>query len=489
MSRTRLVLWTTLALVGLSVYFLLPSLKWYRMPMEERAEREQDRDAILKKILNLGLDLKGGTHLVLELDRSKLPPETKTIDALDRAIEIIRNRVDQFGVAEPLIARQGDRWIVVQLPGIKDSGRAKELIGKTALLEFRLVDDSGILSSLAKALLDKKLSMDQYFELQQSGKVPADLAKAVPKGWEVLPQRKDSERLVGSYLVVNSSSELTGATLVDAKVSFGGGSNQLSSGYPSVSIEFNTEGAKLFGLVTEANVNKQLAIVLDGQVQSAPVIRSAIPDGHAVIEGNFSSEDAKLLATILKAGALPAPVRVIEERTVGATLGEDSIKAGVRSCLIGLALVMVFMAVYYNVSGLIADFAMLINMLCIFGALAWFHATLTLPGIAGTILSLAMAVDANVLILERVREELKLGKSVRLAIDLGYKHAWPAIIDGHVTNFISALLLFQFGTGPVKGFAVTLMSGIVISIFTAVFFTHMIYDHWLEGREITTLHF
>jgi len=489
MNRSRIVLWTTLSLVGLSAYFLLPTLRWYRMAPDERADRELDRDPILKKTLNLGLDLRGGTHLVLELDRSKLPPDTKTIDALDRAIEIIRNRVDQFGVAEPLIARQGDRWIVVQLPGIKDSERAKELIGKTALLEFRLVDDSGIITNLSKALLDKKMSMDQYFALQSSGTLPADLKKAVPAGWEVLPERKDTERLGGRYLVVKSTPELTGATLVDAKVTFGGGSNQMMSGYPSVSIEFNAEGAKLFGLVTEANVNKQLGIVLDGQVQSAPVIRSAIPDGHAVIEGNFSAEDAKLLATILKAGALPAPVRVIEERTVGATLGEDSIKAGVRSCLIGLAMVMLFMGVYYSFSGLIADFAMLINMLCIFGALAWFHATLTLPGIAGTILSLAMAVDANVLILERVREELQLGKSVRLAIDLGYKHAWPAIIDGHVTNFISAVLLFQFGTGPVKGFAVTLMSGIVISIFTAVFFTHMIYDYWMEGRDIATLNF
>ncbi len=489
MNRTRIVLWSTLALVGLSAYFLLPSLKWYRMPPDERAEREQDRDPVLKKILNLGLDLRGGTHLVLELDRSKLPPETKTIDALERAIEIIRNRVDQFGVAEPLIARQGDRWIVVQLPGIKDSGRAKELIGKTALLEFRLVDDSGILSNLSKELLDKKMSMDQYFELKSSGTLPANLAKVVPEGWEVLPERKDSERLGGRYLVVKSSSELTGATLVDAKVSFGGGSNQMMSGYPSVSIEFNAEGAKLFGLLTEANVNKQLAIVLDGQVQSAPVIRSAIPDGHAIIEGNFSAEDAKLLATILKAGALPAPVRVIEERTVGPTLGEDSIKAGVRSSVIGLVLVMLFMGVYYSLSGVIADAAMLINMFFIFGVLAFLHATLTLPGVAGTILSLAMAVDANVLILERVREELQLGKSVRLAIDLGYKHAWPAIFDGHVTTLITSGLLFQFGTGPVKGFAVTLFWGVLVSLFTAVFFTHMIYDYWLEGREISTLRF
>src|SRR5262249_49509975 len=313
--------------------------------------------------------------------------------------------------------------------------------------------------------------------------------KAIPDGWEVLPERQDSERLGGRYLVVKSSSELTGSTLVDAKVTFGGGSSQLASGYPSVSIEFNAEGAKLFGLVTEANVNKQLAIVLDGQVQSAPVIRSAIPDGHAVIEGNFSSEDAKLLATILKAGALPAPVKVIEERTVGPTLGEDSIKAGVRSSLIGMAFVMLFMAIYYSLSGLIADFAMLINMLFIFGILACLHATLTLPGVAGTILSLAMAVDANVLILERVREELQLGKSMRLAVDLGYKHAWAAIFDGHVTTLITAGLLFQFGTGPVKGFAVTLFWGVLISLFTAVFFTHMIYDYWLEGREVSTLHF
>ncbi len=489
MSQSRVVLWITLALAGLTVYFLLPTVKWYRMTPQERTEREQDRDPILRKTLNLGLDLKGGTHLVLELDRAKLPPDAKPLEALERAIEIIRNRVDQFGVAEPLIARQGERWIVVQLPGIKDSGRAKELIGKTALLEFRLVDDTGVMTNLSKALLDKKMSLDQYFELQQAHKIPADMAKVVPAGWEVLPQRKDAERVGGSYLVVKSASEITGGMLVDAKISFGGGSNQMVSGFPSVSLEFNAEGAKLFGLVTEANINKQLAIVLDNQIQSAPVIRSAIPDGHAVIEGNFTAEDAKLLSTVLKAGALPAPVRVIEERTVGPSLGEDSIKAGVRSSLIGLLLVMVFMAVYYNFSGLIADLALGFNMIFIFGVLASLHATLTLPGVAGTILSLAMAVDANVLILERIREELESGKSVRLAIDLGYKHAWAAIFDGHVTTLITSGLLFQFGTGPVKGFAVTLFWGVLISLFTAVFVTHMIYEFWLEGREAPALKF
>jgi protein-export membrane protein SecD len=318
--------------------------------------------------------------------------------------------------------------------------------------------------------------MSEFLAMQQKGTAPKELSKLIPAGYEVLPSKESR------YLVVKSSAELTGSTLVDAKVELGG-----QYGYPTVSIEFNPEGTRRFAEVTERNVQKNLAIVLDGTVQSAPVIRSAIPDGHAVIEGNFSTEDAKLLSTVLRAGALPAPVRVIEERTVGPSLGEDSIKAGVRASLIGLALVMVLMALYYHTSGLIADLAMLINMLFIFGIMASLHATLTLPGIAGTILSLAMAVDANVLILERIREELGLGKSVRLAVDLGYKHAWSAIIDGHVTTLISAGLLFQFGTGPVKGFAVTLFWGVLISIFTAVFFTHMVYETWLSRSQVESL--
>jgi len=485
MNRSQTVLWLTIALVGLSFYFLLPTYKWYHLPVSEREQLEKERDPLLQKILNLGLDLRGGTHLVLELDASKLDRTKMSLnDALDRAIEIIRNRVDRFGVAEPLIARQGDHWIVVQLPGLKDPDRAKELIGKTALLEFRLVDDTGISSSLAQGLLSKKMTMVDYVEQLHAGKLSSELRKLVPAGYEILPDKE------GRYQVVKASAELTGATLTDAKVTFGGsGNNQMVSGMPVVSIEFNNEGAKLFGLVTEANVNKQLAIVLDGVIQSAPVIKGAIPDGHAIIEGNFSTDDAKLLATILKAGALPAPVRIIEQRTVGPTLGEDSIKAGVRSSLIGIGLVMLFMAIYYSMSGLIADLAMLINMIFIFGVLACLHATLTLPGVAGTILSLAMAVDANVLILERVREERTLGKSVRLAIDLGYKHAWAAIIDGHVTTLISAFLLFQFGTGPVKGFAVTLFWGVLMSLFTAVFFTKMVYDIWLQNRQVESLNF
>lgn len=481
MSRSQLVLWTTLALVGLSIYFLVPTVRWYRMPAGERADYEQQKDPILGKILNLGLDLRGGTHLVMELDRSKLDPHFNLTEALERAIEIIRNRVDQFGVAEPMIARQGDRWIMVQLPGIKDPERAKELIGKTALLEFRLVDDSGAISMLSSALAGHKMTIAQFLEAQKTGKAPTDALKAIPAGYEILPYR-DS----GRYALARSTPELTGATLVDAKVQFGQGD---IGGYPIVHMEFNPEGTQKFARVTEANIGKHLAIVLDGTVQSDPVIRSAILDGRPVIEGNFTPEEAKLLSTVLRAGALPAPVRVIEERTVGPTLGEDSIKAGVRSSLIGLALVILFMAIYYRTSGLIADVAMLINMLFIFGVMASLHATLTLPGIAGTILSLAMAVDANVLILERIREERQAGKTARLAIDLGYRHAWAAIIDGHVTNLISAGLLFQFGTGPIKGFAVTLFWGVLISIFTAVFFTRMVYDYWFSGSETPELQF
>jgi len=483
MQRTQIVLWATLGLVGVSLWFLYPTFKWYSLPVQERELREQEKDPIVGKILNLGLDLRGGTHLVLELDRTKLDPKFKLEEALERAIEIIRNRVDQFGVSEPHIARQGERWIVIQLPGVKDPERAKELIGKTALLEFRLVAEEDVQRALASTLLDKKVPMSEFAQKWRDGTLPPDLRKVLPAGYDLLPEREG-----GRYLIVKSSAEMTGATLVDAKVTFGGNNaNQIGTGAPSVSIEFNPEGAKLFGLVTEAHVNRQLAIVLDGKIQSAPNIRSAIPDGHAIIEGNFNADDAKLLATVLRAGALPAPVNVIEQRTVGPTLGEDSIKAGVRSCIIGVVLVMLFMFIYYRTSGMIANLAMLINMVFIFGVLACLHATLTLPGVAGTILSLAMAVDANVLILERVREERQLGKSVRLSLDLGYQHAWAAILDGHVTTLITAGLLFQFGTGPIKGFAVTLFWGVLISLFTAVFVTKMVYELWLDNRQVDSL--
>jgi protein-export membrane protein SecD len=448
----------TVVLLGLAAYFLYPTWEWYNLPTQEREQREKLKDRILGKILNLGLDLRGGSHLVLELDATKLQAGVDVSDAIDRAIEIIRNRVDQFGVAEPLINRQGDRWIVVQLPGVKDPERAKDLIGKTALLEFRLVDNSPVLSEIIQKLQEKGASASEI------DKYP-EIAKLVPPGMQLFPGKEER------YYLLKSTPEMTGAYLVNAKVELGG-----QFGYPHVSIEFNKDGAKIFAAVTEANVERNLAIVLDGTVQSAPVIRTRIPDGKAIIEGNFAMEEAKLLATVLRAGALPAPVKIIEEVTVGPTLGEDSIRAGIQASVIGLLLVIVFMAVYYRLSGVIADFALFLNFFLLLGIMAYLHATLTLPGIAGIILSLGMAVDANVLILERARDELRAGKTPRLAIDAGYSKAFSAILDSNLTTLVAAVFLFQFGTGPIKGFAVTLTLGIIISMFTAITVTKVIYD-------------
>ncbi|MBN1621185.1 MAG: protein translocase subunit SecD [Endomicrobiales bacterium] len=469
MSRLQVKILVTVLFLGLAIYFLYPTVEWYGLSQQERDKRERLKDKIVSKILNLGLDLRGGIHLVLELDADKLEPGVDVNDAIGRAIEIIRNRVDQFGVAEPLIARQGERWIVIQLPGIKDPERAKDLIGKTALLEFRLVDESTALGDIAEELREKEARFEELNDFPE-------IVKMIPKGHAVFPGKEDR------YYILKSSPELTGAYLVDAKVNIGG-----EFGYPHVSIEFNRDGAKIFSRVTGENIERNLAIVLDGVVQSAPVIRTRIPDGKAIIEGNFTMEDAKLLATILRAGALPAPVKIIEERSVGPTLGEDSIKAGVKATIFGAIVVLIFMAFYYKFSGLIADFALFLNIILLLGLMAYFRFTLTLPGMAGIILTLGMAVDANVLILERIREELKAGKTHRLAVDAGYQKAFHTIMDANVTTLIAAIFLFQFGTGPVKGFAVTLTLGILVSMFTAILVTKSIYELLFQERIIEKL--
>jgi len=465
MKNLQIKIYTILAVILIGIYFIFPTLRWYTFSQEKRNELERKRDNILKKIINLGLDLKGGSHLILELDESKLEKDTNVTDAVERAIEIVRNRVDQFGVTEPLIARQGEKWIVVQLPGIKDPERAKEIIGKTALLEFYLVDTSNKIVEINNKINELGLTVEEAINNEK-------ILSMVPTGYMILPGRtKDS------FYILKSTPEITGAYLVNAKVELGG-----EFGLPRVGLEFNKEGAKIFARVTEANVNKNLAIVLDGIVQSAPVIRTRIPDGRAVIEGNFTIEEAKFYATVLRAGALPAPVRIIEERTVGPTLGEDSIRAGTKSAILGLFLVVIFMIIYYNYSGLIADIALILNLLLLLASLAIFRATLTMPGIAGIILTLGMAVDANVLILERIRDELKSGKTSRVATDLGYSRALITIIDSNLTTLIAAAFLFQFGTGPVKGFAVTLTLGIIISMFTAIFVTKTIYDFLFQKK-------
>lgn len=460
----------TALLILISGYFLYPTFEWSRMTEDEKATAEKTKDPILGKSLKLGLDLKGGTHLLLEVDSSKLDEKVSIKDAIDRAVEVMRNRIDQFGVSEPLITKQGDKWIVIQLPGIKDPARAKELIGKTALLEFCLVNNDTALADITTKMRERNLS-------PQEAMADPEIAKLIPAD-NFIAESKDENR----YYILQKAS-LTGAYLVNAKVELATG----GFGYPHVSLEFNSDGGKLFADITGANIDRNLAIVLDGIVQSAPVIRSRIPDGRAIIEGNFTADDSKLLATVLRAGALPAPVKIIEERTVGPSLGDDSIKKGFTAAAIGVLFVVLFMLIYYGFSGLIADIALLLNFFILAGIMSYFQFTLTLPGIAGIALTLAMAVDANVLILERIREELAVGKTARVAVDAGYQKAFSAILDSNLTTLIAAVFLFQFGTGPVKGFAVTLTLGLCISMFTAIVVTKLIYDFLFKENFISKI--
>jgi preprotein translocase subunit SecD len=376
--------------------------------------------------------------------------------AVRQGVETIRNRVDQFGVAEPTIARQGENRILIQLPGIQDPERAKALIGRTALLEFKLVDER------------------VTAEDAMAGKLPADD--------EILYQRrldKSTKAETKAPFVIQKKTLLTGAELNRADVS----SDPNAPGNWQVAIEFNSVGARIFGEVTEQSVGRHLAIILDGNVYSAPRINERIPGGRAVITGQFTVDEARDLAIVLRAGALPAPVRILEERTVGPSLGADSIRRGVFSVLAGAAAVVLFMLIYYRLSGLIADVAVGLNVLVLLACMAAFHATLTLPGIAGIVLTIGMAVDTNILIFERIREELRLGKTVRSAIDAGFSRAFRTVIDTHVTVLVSAAILYQFGTGPVRGFAVSLAIGIAASLFTAVFFTRLLFDLLYMGRR------
>jgi len=397
-----------------------------------------------------------GDTLVVRLDLPDEEKENIRKLAVSQALETIRNRIDQFGVSEPDIRRQGERRILVQLPGIKDTQRAKDLIGKTALLEFRLLDETRSVEEALKG--------------------------SVPPGAEILYQVQTdpkTQRTFRTPYLVKKRSLLTGAYLTEARVEIDSQYNE-----PYVSISFDKKGARIFERITEENVKKRLAIVLDQNVYSAPVIQEKISGGQARITGNFTLEEARDLAIVLRAGALPAPVEIIEERTVGPSLGTDSIRKGMLSMAIGGLIVILFMVVYYKVSGLIANLALTVNILLIAAGLAGFQATLTLPGIAGIILTIGMAVDANVLIFERIREELALGKTARASVEAGYERATLTILDANVTTLIAALVLFQFGTGPVKGFAVTLSLGVCSSLFTALILTRVIFDYFLINRKV-----
>lgn len=364
--------------------------------------------------------------------------EQLKIQAVNQSIEVIRKRVDETGTKEPTIIRQGDDRIVVQLPGVKDPQHLKDLIGKTAKMTFRLVDEAAVVS----------------------GQVPPTSEMvAFDKGGEKLPLQK---RVM-----------VSGENLTNAQQTF-------ETAAPVVSFSFDTIGGKRFGDATSQNIGKRFAIVLDGKIISAPVIRGAIMGGSGIISGQFTAQSAQDLAVLLRAGALPAPLTVLEERTVGADLGADSIAAGKLACVLAVILIVVAMVALYGLFGIFANIALLLNAVLLIAILSLFGATLTFPGIAGLVLTLGMAVDANVLILERVREEMRNGRSPVTAMETGYREAQATIFDANITHLIATSFLFEFGSGPIKGFAVTLIIGIVTSIFTSIWVTRLMTSVWLR---------
>ncbi len=549
--------------IAVSFYSLIPSLRFYGMSEDEKARLSYDeRDKYIQSIIKLGLDLQGGMHLVLEVDDSELDENAKK-DALDRAIKIIRNRVDQFGVSEPVIQKQGEKRIIVEMPGLQNVSRAKGLIGQTALLEFKLVKESRdmtrILRELDKALkgikiegtvVDSSAASDTEAESAGKAKPPGedtglaaqtssqqepvtteidstipsipgvevempieaisrenpftsyllnfygggavadvknmekvDILLSTPQAKSVIPGNleflwnTEDKAIEGGgrgrvLYLLDKKPLLTGRTLVNAYTQ----PDPKNPANLNVAFNLNKEGAVKFARFTGENIGKQIAIVLDNKVRSAPTVITKIPNGEGRITGRFSDIEANDLSIVLRAGALPAPVEIKEERSVGPSLGHDSIVLGVRAAIYGFILVMLFMILYYRASGFLACSALLLNLIIVLATLARLHAALTLPGIAGLILTIGMAVDANVLIFERIREELAKAKTVRSAIDSGYARAFTTIFDANFTTLITAFVLWQFGTGPIKGFATTLSIGIIASMFTALMCTRAVFE-------------
>ncbi len=486
-------------------------------------------------------------------------------DAINRVLEILQNRVDQFGVAEPTIQKQGNQRIIVELAGVQDSERARALLESTALLEFYIVkdvtttnelmikidqvlkgdesiaavtketvtqtsdetstEDDGTVSvsdlfgesddaaATDSAVVGQDIFAERPFsamlrDLGNTIGVPAKNVYAVRKMLET-PEVQDKMASVGgaflfshkpqdyptvdgdvesiySLYLLEDQAELTGGVVEEAKANLGP-QGSTSAGQPIVNLSMNSDGARKWAIVTGSNVGRQVAIVLDNKVHMAPNIREKIAGGGTLIEGFASIDEAKDIAIVLRAGALPAPVDIIEERTVGPSLGADSVRRGTQSVMIGLAIVLVFMLVYYRISGSIADFALIWNIVMVLAVLASLQATLTLPGIAGLILTVGMSIDANVIIFERIREELRKGKTPKAAVDGGYDRALTTIIDANVTTLIASLVLWQFGTGPIKGFATVLFWGILISMFTAIFVTRTIFNSFTSRKGMTKL--
>jgi len=443
----------------------------------------------LPKKVNLGLDLQGGTHVVFEADVEELQrkveerggefTDKELRDAMDRALKKIRNRVDKFGVAEPVIQRQGRNRIVVELAGIKNPSQVAETVGKTAYLEFKLVSENqeNYIERVQEDGLQNVKVKDKY--LNEDGNIREG---SLPQMVDILYQKVEKERDADGRIpfVLRNDIVVEGDSLKDAHVT-------MQDAEYVVAIKFNPEGARKFARITGRYKGRQLAIVLDDVVQSAPRIQSQIPNGSGIISGDFAAQEARNTALILKTGALPVPLKIEEKRTVGASLGQDSVSMGLRAIIIGFIFVFIFMIFYYKMSGIVADIALVFNLIIILGVLVMFNATLTLPGIAGIILTIGMSVDANVLIFERIREEYRLGRSVGKAISNGFDRAFVTILDANITTIITAMVLYNFGSGPIKGFAVTLMIGILASMFTALFVSRVIFQTILSRKNIRKL--
>ena len=590
--RTRLL--SILFIFGLGIYALLPSIRYQLLSDDAKNNLSKDELAYFEsKNIKQGLDLKGGIYIVLEVDLPqlvntlaknkdknfdkfldelseeyknsstdfftlfeekalekdlKLPRyfisygKTKdqiieqlnlqSADSINRIIEIIQNRVDQFGVSEPTIQKQGNNRVIVELAGVQDAERARDLLQSTALLELMIVKDVESTNTIVRQI-DNLTSMDvektnddvdQLFDTNNSDKnslgfssllisVGSDLAIStsnLSKLQNILNQDNVKQVLdaTGSLFLTSNSAatlindfgeeeevyllyhlvdnaELTGGVIEDAQMRLS--QSGVSAGQATVQVEMNNEGSREWARITGSNINKRIAIVLDKKVHMAPVIRSQIFGGGTVIEGLDSIQEAEDIAIVLRAGSLPVPVTIQEERTVGASLGADSVSSGAYSMLIGLLIVILFIIFYYRLSGLIASFAVIWTLILLLGILALLGATLTLPGIAGLILTVGMSVDANVIIFERIKEELRNGRSVRSAIDAGYQRAITTIVDANLTTGIAAAVLYQYGSGPIKGFATVLFWGIIVSMFTAIIVTRFIFDYVISKRNIEEL--
>ncbi len=590
--RTRLL--SILFIFGLGIYALLPSIRYQLLSDDAKNNLSKDELAYFEsKSIKQGLDLKGGIYIVLEVDLPQLVNnlaknkdknfdkfldelseeyknsstdfftlfEKKALekdlklpryfisygktkdqiieqlnlqseDSINRIIEIIQNRVDQFGVSEPTIQKQGNNRVIVELAGVQDAERARALLQSTALLELMIVKDVESTNTIVRQI-DNLTSMnvektnddvDQLFDTNNSDKnslgfsslliaVGNDLAIStsnLSKLQNILNQDNVKQVLdaTGSLFLTSNSAatlindfgeeeevyllyhlidnaELTGGVIEDAQMRLS--QSGVSAGQATVQVEMNNEGSREWARITGSNINKRIAIVLDKKVHMAPVIRSQIFGGGTVIEGLDSIQEAEDIAIVLRAGSLPVPVTIQEERTVGASLGADSVSSGTYSMLIGLLIVILFIIFYYRMSGLIASFAVVWTLILLLGILTLLGATLTLPGIAGLILTVGMSVDANVIIFERIKEELRNGKSVRSAIDAGYERAITTIVDANLTTGIAAAVLYQYGSGPIKGFATVLFWGIIVSMFTAIIVTRFIFDYVTSKRNIEEL--